>query len=162
MAFTPKQRQTFDIFETHTPSREIVSAAKLILDGTDIIPPTRIAQVDTIEQLWWEDNQSRLGIRMAEHAFLIITLDRGTDPIHIPGETEHPLFAHSQLSYAISINEVNPDIPPLNAHIYAKDRLGRGFVNDSPESFHAFDQMFAHAAIAQTGLYQRIQSLQAA
>ena len=147
MALSPEQTQTVEHLAQHEPSRAVIETALLLFDreeGSERIVFTRPFE--------------KLAVSLSRNALTLSILHDHT-PLKVADFPDKKLFLYPSISFAVSINEENEDLPPINARIFAADTLNRPVDTQGPEfSIEAFEQVLYHTT-AELGLYHHIREL---
>lgn len=147
MALSPEQTKTLEHLAEHEASRAVIETALFLLD-----------QQASADRITFEARQEKLAVSLSSTS-LVLSILHTDAPINIPDFPQKKLFLFPSVSFALSMNQENEDLPPLNARVFAADRIGRPIDTRGSEfSIEAFEHVLSHTT-AELGLYRRVHEL---
>lgn len=147
MALSPEHKQTLQHLAEHEASRAVIETALFLLDTQE-----------GSSRLVFASRQEKLAISLSS-ASLTLSILHTDIPLIVDDFPDKKLFLFPRVSFAVGINDVNEDLPPINARVFAADTINRPADTRGPEfSINAFEEILYHTT-AELGLYRRIHEL---
>jgi hypothetical protein len=147
MAVSPEHKQTLELLAEHEASRAVIETALFLLD-----------QQASADRIIFQAKQEKLAVSLSNTSLTLSILhtDIPLQPTDFPSKK---LFLFPSVSFAVSLNQVNEDLPPVNARVFATDTIGRPVDTRGSEfSIDAFEQVLSHTT-AELGIYRHVHEL---
>jgi hypothetical protein len=147
MAVSPEHKQTLEHLAEHEASRAVIETALFLLD-----------QKASADHIVFQAKQEKLAVSLSNTSLVLSILHTDT-PLWLPDFPDKKLFFFPHVSFAVSMNQVNEELPPINARVYATDRIGRPVdMKEAEFSIDDFEHVLSHTT-AELGLYHHIHEL---